>query len=210
MPKEKTQKEKINKVVNKQNWDNLISQEDYGLKLDKDTNKKLSAIKDFIISAEKWIISAKKILATMIDSKDLKKDLDFDLNWLHSYDSWEDKIVEWVFTWESMLGPDWNLYPVPQNYASKSHLVQWSKLKAIIKNDWKIVYKIIEEIPFEGKVWVLTKNKDKFQVLSDWKTYNVLLAAVTYLKCEIWDNVSIRVPKWKAATYATIESVIPK
>ncbi|EKE26226.1 MAG: 50S ribosomal protein L7/L12 [uncultured bacterium (gcode 4)] len=174
-------------------------------------NKKLLAIKDFIISAEKSVSSAKKILATMIDSKDLKKDPDFlETNDLHSYDSWEDKIVEWVFTWESMLGSDWSIYPIPQNYASKSHLTQWSKLKAIIKPDWKIQYKIIEEIEHETKMWILTKNKDKYQVIAEWKTYNVLLAAVTYLKAEIGDNVAIRVPKWKDATFAAIESIMPK
>lgn len=174
-------------------------------------NKKLLAIKDFILSAEKSISSAKKILATMVDSKDLKKDIDFlETSDLHAYDSGDDKIIEWVFTWESMLGPDWNIYPVPQNYASKSHLVQWSKLKAIIKPDWKILYKIIEEIEHESKTWILTKNKDKFQIIAEWKTYNTLLAAVTYLKAEIWDTVSIRVPKWKDATFAAIESIIPK
>lgn len=173
-------------------------------------NKKLVAIKDFIISAEKSIQSAKKLLATMVDSKDLKKDPGFETENLHSYDSGEDKIVEGVFTWESMLWADSNIYPVPQNYASKSKLVQWSKLKATIKPDWKILYKIIEEIEAESKVWILTKSWEKFQIIADWKTYNTLLAAVTYLKAEIWDNVAIKVPKWKDATYAAIESVIPK
>lgn len=172
--------------------------------------KKIIAIKDFIVSAEKSIQSAKKILATLVDSKELKKDLDFDTWWLAAYDSWEDKIVEWVFTGEAMLGSDNNIYPVPQNYASKSHLVQWSKLKAIIKPDGKILYKIIEEIEQETKVGLLTKVQDKYQVIADGKTYNVLLAAVTYLKAEVWDNVSIKVPKWKEATYAAIESIIPK
>ncbi len=173
-------------------------------------NKKLVAIKDFILSAEKSIQSAKKILATMVDSKDLKKELDIDTWDLHSYDSWEDKIVEWVFTWESMLWADSNIYPVPQNYASKSRLVQWSKLKAIIKPDWKILYKIIEEIESETKIWLLSKTWEKYQVIADWKTYNVLLAAVTYIKWEIWDKLSIKVPKWKDATYAAVESIIPK
>ena len=172
--------------------------------------KKIVAIKEFILSAEKSIQSAKKILATMIDSKDLKKDLELETTDLHAYDSGDDKIVEWVFTWESMLWADGNIYPVPQNYASKSRLVQWSKLKAIIKPDWKILYKIIEEIEAETQVGLLTKIWDKFQVISEGKTYNVLLAAVTYIKWELWDKISIKVPKWKEATYAAIESVIPK
>jgi len=173
-------------------------------------NKKLIAIKDFIASAEKSMNSAKKILATMIDPKSLWKDFEFDLWNLNTYDSGEDKIVEWVFTGESMLGSDSNIYPVPQNYASKSHLVQWSKLKAIIKPDGKIQYKIIEEIEYETKVWIIAKNKDKYQVIADGKSYNILLAVITYLKAELWDSVSIRVPKWKDATFAAVESVIPK
>ncbi len=204
----KDKKEKTAKVDKKENVEIIDNNEK--IVLDKELNKKLLVIKDFIISSEKAIVSAKKILSTIVDSKDLKKDMDFDTSALHSYSSGEDKIVEWVFTWESMLGSDKNIYPIPQNYASKSHLVQWSKLKAIIKPDWKIIYKIIEEIEYEAKVWILTKNKDKFQILSDWKSYNVLLAAITYLKAELWDSVSIRIPKWKDATYASIESIIPK
>ena len=109
-----------------------------------------------------------------------------------------------------MLGSDGNIYPVPQNYASKSHLVQGSKLKAIINPDGKITYKIIEEIAHETAIGILTQNKDKFQVISEGKAYNVLIAAVTYLKAEVGDNISIRIPKGKEATFAALDAVIPK
>jgi hypothetical protein len=109
-----------------------------------------------------------------------------------------------------MLGSDGNIYPVPQNYASKSHLVQGSKLKAIINPDGKITYKIIEEIPYETAVGILLQNKDKFQVISNGKTYNVLVAAITYLKAEIGDSISIRIPKGKDATFAALDAVLPK
>ena len=173
--------------------------------------KKLIAIKDFLDSAQKSVTSAKKILATMTDNVDLKKELDYiNASDLASYASGDDKIVEGVFTGESMLGSDGNIYPVPQNYASKSKLVQGSKLKAIIHGDGKITYKIIEEIEHESKIGLLTKNKDRYQILADGKTYNTLLAAVTYIKAEIGDSVSIRIPKGKDATYAAIEALIPK
>lgn len=94
-----------------------------------------------------------------------------------------------------MLGSDGNTYPVPQNYASKSHLVQGSKLKAIIAGDGKIVYKIIEEIPYETKIGIIATNRDKFQVIADGKAYNILMASVTYLKASIGDTVSLRVPQ---------------
>jgi antitoxin component of MazEF toxin-antitoxin module len=66
-----------------------------------------------------------------------------------------------------MLGSDGNIYPIPQNYASKSHLVQGSKLKATITGDGKILYKIIEEIEFENKVGLVTSSHDKYQVVSE-------------------------------------------
>ncbi|MDD2516405.1 MAG: hypothetical protein PHF46_02830 [Candidatus Gracilibacteria bacterium] len=173
--------------------------------------KKLRAIKDLLISAEKAVNSAKKILATMTGPED-KKDLEIlsSVDSLYSYNDGEDKVVEGVFTGEAMLGSDKNIYPVPQNYASKSHLVQGSKLKAIIKPDGKILYKIIEEIEFESKVGIIAKNKERFQVLVDGQAYNVLLAAITYFKCEIGDSITVRIPKGKEATYAAIEAVIPK
>ncbi len=165
-------------------------------------------LKDLINSAQNSINSAKKILAWLLP-EDIDS-VDIDTHWLNMYTSGDEKIVEWVFTGESMLWPDGNTYPVPQNYASKSLLVQWSKLKAIIELSGKIRYKIIEEIPFEIQKGIITKNGEKYQITTERKTYNVLVAAITFHKCEIGDTVTIRVPEWKEATYAVIETVIPK
>lgn len=136
--------------------------------------------------------------------------MEFDTAGLTNYSSGNEKIIEGVFTGESMLGSDGNIYPVPQNYASKSHLVQGSKLKAIIAADGKITYKIIEEIPYDTLVGLLAMNRDKYQVIAEGKAYNVLMASVTFLKAQIGDSVSIRIPKGKEATYATIDAVLPK
>ena len=130
--------------------------------------------------------------------------------WLSFYRQGEDKIIEGVFTGESMLGSDGNLYPVPQNYSSKSLLVQGSKLKAMIQPSGKILYKIIGEIPYESKVGIITKNGEKYSITTDTKSYNVLLAAITFHHCNVWDTVSIRIPEGKDATYAVIETVVPK
>jgi hypothetical protein len=109
-----------------------------------------------------------------------------------------------------MLGPDGNTYPVPQNYASKSLLVQGSKLKAMIEPNGKIKYKIIGEIPFDSHLGIIVKNGEKYQINTDTKSYNVLVAAITFHKCDVGDTVSVRVPSGKDATYAVIEAVIPK
>jgi hypothetical protein len=62
----------------------------------------------------------------------------------------------------------------------------------------------------ETKVGLLTKDLGKFQVVADWKSYDVLTAAVTHFKWEIGDSITVIVPKGKDATYAAIETVIPR
>jgi hypothetical protein len=170
--------------------------------------KKLAAVRDLIESAQKSISAARKIIATLAGEGQSIPDLDTE--WLSNYKSGPDKIVEGVFTGDSMLGSDGNIYPIPQNYASKSHLVQGSKVKAIIGSDGKITYKIIEEIEYTSQIGLVTMNHDKYQVVSEGKTYNVLTASVTFLKAQIGDTVSLRLPKGKEATFATLDAVIPK
>ena len=170
-------------------------------------DKQIKALRDLVQSAENSIRSARKILDTLMWESPREE---FDTTGLNSYQSGDDKIVEWVFTGDSMLGPDGSVYPVPQNYSSKSLLVQGSRLKATIESHGGIKYKIIEEIPFETSIGIITKNGDKYEVTTDTKTYKVLMAAITFHKCSVGDTVSIRTPKGKDATYAVIESIIPK
>lgn len=171
--------------------------------------QKIKALRDLIHSAQNSISSAKKILNWLLGEEG-ETSIDISTEGLSSYTQWDDKIVEWVFTGDSMLGSDGNIYPVPQNYSSKSLLVQGSKLKAIVQPNGKILYKIIGEIPYESKIGIVTKNGEKYSITTDSKTYNVLLAAVTFHHCDVWDTVSIRIPEWKDATYAVIESIVPK
>jgi hypothetical protein len=171
---------------------------------------KIKALRDLIHSAQTSINSAKKIINSLLNEDSEDDSLEYDTSALSVYNSWDIQIVEWVFTGDAMLGPDGNTYPVPQNYASKSLLVQGSKLKAIIEQNGKIKYKIIGEIPYETQIGIITKNGDKYQINTDKKTYNVLMAAITFHKCDIWDSVTIRIPEGKNATYAVIEAVIPK
>jgi hypothetical protein len=130
-----------------------------------------------------------------------------DVSWLHSYKSEDSKIVEWVFTWEEMYGVDWEKYPIPANYSSKSKMVQWDKLKLTITGNWRMLYKQINPIERETKTGLLTENKWKYQVIVDWNTYDLLTAAVTHFKANIWDTITILIPKWKQATFAAIDNV---
>jgi len=173
--------------------------------------KKILAIKDFIESAEKSIKNAKKLLSEVLKENNISiEEMTLDTSGLTSYRSENSKIVEWVFTWEEMLGSDNHKYPVPSNYSSKSKLVQWDKLKLTIDENWKMIYKQILPIERETKVGLLIKENGKFGVVAEGKTYCVLTAAVTHFKAEIGDNVTVILPQGREATFAAIEAVIPK
>lgn len=176
-------------------------------------NKKtIIAIRDFIISAEKSIKSAKKLLKDVLEENNLnlESEIHLDTKWLNSYTSEDSKIIEWVFTWEEMLGSDGNKYPVPANYSSKSKLVQWDKLKLTIAANGKMLYKQIAPIERSFITWLVTKEKEKFQVVAEWKIYDLLTAAVTHFKASVWDSITVIIPEWKEATFAAIEAVIPQ
>jgi hypothetical protein len=130
-------------------------------------------------------------------------------DWLMSYSSGEDKIVEWVFTWEEMLGSDGVKYSVPANYASKSKMVQWDRLKLTIKPDGKMLYKQIKPIERVTKIWLLAESNWKYQVIIDWKVYNLLKAAVTHFWANVWDKLAVIIPATKLATFAAIENIVP-
>ncbi len=177
-----------------------------------ENKKTISAIIDFINSAEKSIKNAKKLLKDVMDENNIELDsaINYETKWLNTYNDEDAKIVEWVFTWLEMLGSDWNKYPVPVNYSSKSKMVQWDKLKLTIKNNGKMLYKQISPIAREYKTWLVIKDNERYQVVSEWKTYDLLTAAITHFKANIWDKITVIVPEWKDATFAAIEAVIPK
>ena len=176
-----------------------------------ENKKTIVAIRDFIISAEKSIKNAKKLLKDVLEENNISLDteINLDTSWLNSYSSDDSKIIEWVFTWEEMLGSDWNKYPVPANYSSKSKLVQWDKLKLTIAPNGKMLYKQIAPIERSFVTWLVVKEKDKYQVVAEGQTYDLLTAAVTHFKANIWDSITVIIPEWKQATFAAIEAVVP-
>ncbi len=176
-----------------------------------ENKKTIEAIRDFIMTAEKSIKNANKLLKTVLEEEGvtLSSSVTLDASDMNSYMSEDAKIVEWVFTGDEMLGSDRNNYPVPANYASKSKLVQGDKLKLTIAANGKMMYKQIAPIERETKAGLLIKEKEKFQVITDGQTYDLLTAAVTHFKAEVWDNISVIIPAWKAATFAAIDMVLP-
>ena len=176
-----------------------------------ENKKTIEAIRDFIMTAEKSIKNANKLLKTVLEQEwvSLSSPVKLDASDMNSYMSEDSKIVEWLFTGDEMLGSDGNNYPVPANYASKSKLVQGDKLKLTIAANGKMLYKQIAPIERETRAGLLIKEKEKFQVIADGQTYDLLTAAVTHFKAEIGDNISVIIPSGKASTFSSIDMVLP-
>ena len=172
-----------------------------------ENDKKLQAALDLLESADKSVQAARRLLGELAGKR--KREPELETSALHQYASGDEKVVEGVFTGDAMLGADKRLYPVPANYASKSLIVQGTKMKARIEPDGKITYKIIEEIPYETRAGILVNDRDRWQAVCGDKVYHVLMASVTFHKAEVGSQVSVRVPAGKEATYAALEAVLP-
>lgn len=122
----------------------------------------------------------------------------------------EGKVIEGVFDGQNMVDGDGQTYPVPANYASKSKLVEGDGMKLTITDEGKFIYKQIQPIDRRTIVGNLIQEDGQYKVLTDGKTYRVLLASVTFYRAEIGDQVTILLPTGQDATWGAVEAVIPK
>lgn len=121
------------------------------------------------------------------------------------------RVVEGIFDGLNMIGPSAKQYAVPQNYASKSKLVEGDRLKLTITDDGTFLYKQIGPIERKRLVGVLTNNgEEEYRVLAQGKSYKVILASVTYFKGEAGDEAVILVPKDREASWAAVENIIKR
>ncbi len=119
------------------------------------------------------------------------------------------QIVEGDFDGQNMIGPNEKAYPVPANYASKSKLVPGDRLKLTITPEGSFLYKQIGPIERKRLKGQLTTVDGQYKVICEGKTYNVLLASVTYFKANTGDDLTIIVPTTSDSAWAAIENVIP-
>jgi len=137
----------------------------------------------------------------------LKKDTPFKVD---KYPNGQE-IIEGVFNGVEMETKDGKTHPVPENYASKSKLVQGDLLKLTITPQGRFIYKQIGPVKRQTKRGVLlydNKESDQYEVMADGKKYQVLKASVTYYKCKPGDEVIINLPANLDSNWAAIESII--
>lgn len=173
-----------------------------------DNNTNLALIAQMIESAEKNIQTAKQLLREMMGGRtDLSIDFAKKAQSLSVSDG--GKVIEGVFDGQNMMGPDGKQYPVPANYASKSKLVEGDVLKLTIADDGSFIYKQIGPVERKKVLGILSSNdKGEYMVVSEDRTYKVLLASLTYFKAESGDQVTVVIPKDTEASWGAVENVI--
>ncbi len=168
----------------------------------------LQALQELINNAERSLCHAKNLIGHLAPKPSKKSDAIKEPEG-HVYKNGSDQIIEGVFDGQDMIGVDKKTYPVPANYASKSKIVEGSKLKCVIKTDGTLQYKIIKEGAFIASTGTIIRDGDHFVVVSQDGMYRLLPAAVTYIRARVGDRIAIRIPKTDKATYAAIEARIP-
>lgn len=165
------------------------------------SDKEMQNIKQLLDSAESQIRQVKCLLFSSEISKKANE----------ISKSKDGSIIEGVFDGEMMVGPDEKKYFVPQNYASKSKLIPGDILKLTILDDGSYIYKQIGPIERKKIVGQIEEvEHGKFVANADGKSYQLLLASVTYFKAEPGDKVTIIVPKEGESLWAALENVLEK
>ncbi len=172
---------------------------------------KIDEIKHILNNIQQQLDLAKKVISGQIEKDQV------DANSLAREKGSEktendNKIIEGVFTGDKMIGPDGKEYLVPQNYASKSKLVEGDMLKLTIQPSGSFVFKQIGPVERDrvvGKIYY-DEEKKQFYGRTDQATYKLLTAPVTYFKGENDDEVIMLTPKNTQSAWAAVENIIKK
>jgi len=157
-----------------------------------------NAIKRLLDQAEDCIIKARKIFfdhyltgksETILLQSDAKN------------------IIEGIFDGENMICDDDRIYPVPQNYASKSKLIPGDGLKLTITDDGSYLFKQIAPVKRKKVIGELYEILDKYVVDVSGKKYQVLKASVTYFKAKPGNKLTVVVPEDGRSEWAAVENI---
>lgn len=177
--------------------------------------EKLRSIQSILHECQKLLISAERMIAELDSEGDagvLKKEkVDAPELRAEAHDE-NGEAIEGVFNGREMEGHEGKTYPVPENYASKSRLVEGDRLKLTITREGRLIFKQTGPIPRETLKGFLhyAPEEDQYSVLAEGKSYKVLAAPIAYFKGEIGDEAVIAVPEGCDSTWAAVERVVKK
>lgn len=168
-----------------------------------DSNK-IEIVKQMLENASANLASAKQILGDLLGTS-------FDDGVIGKTSGLvtEGNIIEGIFDGQHMIDKDGKKYPVPANYASKSKLVVGDVLKLTIQDNGSFIFKQIGPVERKQLIGTLLHENDEYKVVAGGKSYNVLLASITYFKLSPGDQVTVMVPEEdENVTWAAVESAI--
>lgn len=174
-------------------------------KKEDESKQKLELIKQLIDTANRSLKSAQNLLKELVGgeaetvfyekAKELSK-------------SESGEVIEGIFDGQNMIGSDKKEYPVPPNYASKSKLIPGDTLKLTIAADGSFIFKQIKPIERQQIIGTLTEEDGKYKALASGKTYELLLASVTYFKANPGDQLTLIIPQKGESKFAAVENKI--
>ncbi|TSC93219.1 MAG: hypothetical protein CEN89_229 [Candidatus Berkelbacteria bacterium Licking1014_7] len=102
------------------------------------------------------------------------------------------------------------LFPVPENYISKSKIVEGDKLKLTIEADGSFIFKQIDRVERKKQIGKIIEISGKYMAQVKKRLYKVLPAGVKFHKPLVGDFVTIVLPREGEAKWAVIENKIDK
>ena len=122
------------------------------------------------------------------------------------------RVLEGAFDGVCLVGSDSQRYPVPENYASKSRLVEGDMLKLTIQPSGTQVFKQIGPIERQrlvGRLAVEPSTQEHIVTCGD-QVYKVLSASISYFRAVPGDEVVILIPREGKACWAAVENIAGK
>jgi hypothetical protein len=173
----------------------------------KEQKEKLNLVKELLDGATRNLKSAFHILKELTgeETKPIFYEKAKELS-----KSKEGKVIEGIFDGINMIGSDKKEYPVPPNYISKSKLLPGDILKLTIAEDGSFIFKQIKPVERKQVIGVLAEEDGKYKTIAEGKTYNLILAAVTYFKVSPGDELTLIIPKKGQSKFAAIENKVEK
>jgi len=181
------------------------------------SNKKLSHILSIIEIAENNLKSAKSLLIqNMSEEKKLSGDgqVSRKSKIVNPEENQALEVIEGYFDGESMVGDNGQIYPVPQNYASKTQLIIGDRMKSILTADSKRIFKLIQPAERERAVGTFAIEGEDYVCLVDNlpQPVKILKASATFamknLGLQPGREIAIIIPKKSTPTYGAFSSVI--
>ncbi len=119
------------------------------------------------------------------------------------------RVLEGVFDGMCMIGAEGARYGVPDNYASKSKLVEGDMLKLIIRPDGSYVFKQIGPVDRKRAIGQLALDPSTSEpvVMCADRVYKVLAASVNYHKGVPGDELVVVVPSGGDSVWAAVEKI---